>query len=393
MQLQIGTELSITGEAYFALTPSCIMAGGKLCAVFQSGSVRAWFVAYADFLMSWQPFYYLADMGISLGIDVGLKIGSITISIRVELSVQLQLWGPPLGGEAIVDLTVISFRIPFGNPIKIPDALTAEEFITAFLPPPKEKGGVPDVIAVRINNGLLKQCEKGKEKKVVRVVNAHELSMTAESLIPSTSFKGLAKKASPRSLGDKRALDSFGIRPMARKKLKSKLEVQLLKEVKGEFKDQGIPENLRVSFAENRVPDALWGQCEVEGKVALPGEPEANPIPATVGVRFSFDPIEPEHALFPIPLEKLKSEQLPTKTVKWDDLGEAHTIAARDQITFWNTIWDNPGVNVQRNAILDILGRQSPFALNKPDLAQLHQSERDYFQADPEFCTLGEALG
>ena len=142
------------------------------------------------------------------------------------------------------------------------------------------------------------------------------------------------------------------------------------------------------------MPDALWGQCEVDGEVALPGEPKANPIPARVGVRFSFDPIKPEHALFPIPLEKLKYDPLPTKTVEWRDLGEAPTIAAPGKITFWNTIWDNPDVNVQRNAILDILGRdcESPFALNKPDLAQLHRSERDYFQADPEFCTLGEAL-
>ena len=148
MQLQVGKELSITGEAYFALTPSCIMAGGKLCAIFQSGGIRAWFVAYADFLMSWQPFYYTAQMGIALGIDLALSIGSITISIQIELSVQLQLWGPPLGGEAIVDLTVISFRIPFGETIKIPEKLKREEFMIAFLPPPKKEGGVPDVIAV-----------------------------------------------------------------------------------------------------------------------------------------------------------------------------------------------------------------------------------------------------
>jgi hypothetical protein len=103
MQLQIGKELSITGEAYFALTTSCVMAGGKLSAVFKSGGIEAWFIAYADFLMSWQPFYYMAAIGITLGI--ALRLGAIRL--RLELSVELKLQGPPFGGEARVTLWII----------------------------------------------------------------------------------------------------------------------------------------------------------------------------------------------------------------------------------------------------------------------------------------------
>src|SRR5205807_166790 len=43
-------KLSIKGEAYFAITPSCIMAGGGLEASYKDGSLEASFSARADFL-------------------------------------------------------------------------------------------------------------------------------------------------------------------------------------------------------------------------------------------------------------------------------------------------------------------------------------------------------
>ena len=49
---QVVPELSITGGLYFALTSNAVMAGGKLSAVWTSGSVRAWFTYWADFLMT-----------------------------------------------------------------------------------------------------------------------------------------------------------------------------------------------------------------------------------------------------------------------------------------------------------------------------------------------------
>jgi len=157
MQLQIGTELSITGEAYFALTPSCMMAGGKLCAVFKSGGIEAWFIAYADFLMNWQPFYYQAAIGISLGI--ALRLGGI--ALRLELSVDLKLQGPPFGGEARVVLWAISFTIPFGAHAAPPPPLSAVEFVKKCLPAPKvpSQDKSPDVFSVRITAGLLREQE------------------------------------------------------------------------------------------------------------------------------------------------------------------------------------------------------------------------------------------
>jgi hypothetical protein len=51
---KLSDALSIMGEAYLALTPSCLMAGLKLAAVFETENLKAAFVAYADFLIAWR---------------------------------------------------------------------------------------------------------------------------------------------------------------------------------------------------------------------------------------------------------------------------------------------------------------------------------------------------
>ena len=216
MQLQIGAELSITGEAYFALTTSCVMAGGKLCAVFKSGGIEAWFIAYADFLMNWQPFYYQAAMGITLGI--ALRLG--TLALRLELSVDLKLQGPPFGGEARVMLWVISFTIPFGARAAAPPPLTASEFVKKCLPASKapSEDRSPDVFSVRITAGLLREQEIKGKNRTVRIVNAHRLSLTVQSVIPCTEFGGLAKELD--------AMAPCGIRPMGKTNLHSAFSVR-----------------------------------------------------------------------------------------------------------------------------------------------------------------------
>ena len=49
----VNRNLSFSGGLYFALTPSCIMAGGGIDARYANGNLSAWFYARADFLMYW----------------------------------------------------------------------------------------------------------------------------------------------------------------------------------------------------------------------------------------------------------------------------------------------------------------------------------------------------
>ena len=43
------------------------MAGARLEATYGPDCIHIWFTAYADFLISWDPFYYNIDIGISVG--------------------------------------------------------------------------------------------------------------------------------------------------------------------------------------------------------------------------------------------------------------------------------------------------------------------------------------
>ena len=327
---QVSSELTITAELYFALTPSCLMAGGKLSAVYQSGCIKASYIAYADFLLSWKPFYYQVDMGISIAVEANLRIPlgfcTIAISINVHLSVELHIWGPEFAGTIEVDLSVISFTIHFGPAKAPPPPLTAQQFVNTFLPPPQE------VVATQINSGLIRQ-ETLADKSVLRVVNAHALALTAQSLIPISTFDNQTNGLRPNyddtgqpvsydaqgrlvqpaptassETADPAAVnvDALGIRSMG----KTSLTLTFTVTINGVANDPNSPDNnLRIAAVKTGVPDALWGKSEVAGTAPLPTEPEANTLPAWAGIRISFDPKPPQGALPPMPIEKFAYER------------------------------------------------------------------------------------
>jgi hypothetical protein len=384
---QVSSQLRVTGELYFALTPSCLMAGGKISAVYETKCIKAWYIAYAHFLLNWKPFYYMIDMGIRIGVEVNLRIplGFVTIgiSIRTELGVGLHLWGPPFAGEIEVDLCVISFTVRFGPAKTPPKPLTANEFLKAFLPPAES-----EVIAVRITSGLIRQEEVGESRELLRVVNAHALTLTAQSLIPSTVFKELAEKAGNGTGASSKCL---GIRPMGKRNLNSTFTVRMSDVTRDR-------DNLRVSSIETGVPEALWGKSKEEGKTLLPSDPEAETIPATVGIRISFAPKHPQGALPAMAIEKFAYETF-KKPIPWeDDLSPAKTIGSgtrsQDGVPAPSVIETVVADHVtqKRNKILDVLAREAPFSLNTVDLTRFAKAQEHYFQADPEICHLGEAF-
>jgi len=146
---KVSDSFTIKGGMYFALTPSAVMAGGALSAVFQSGPVRAWFEVYADFLLSWKPFYYYIDAGITLGASIKIDILFIHATITIHVGVQLALWGPDFGGKARVDLSIFSFTIHFGSSQPKVQPIDWDDFKASFLPPEKAEEGDGNTPALR----------------------------------------------------------------------------------------------------------------------------------------------------------------------------------------------------------------------------------------------------
>lgn len=120
----------VTGDAYFALTPSMMMAGLRMSAVWDSGPVRAWLDAGVDFLISWAPFHYKADVFINVGCSVDMGL----FTVNAHIGADLYVWGPPFGGRCHVDLDVVSFTISFGADASTPPPVGWSTFKNKFLP-------------------------------------------------------------------------------------------------------------------------------------------------------------------------------------------------------------------------------------------------------------------
>ncbi|KAI1171807.1 hypothetical protein F4777DRAFT_593405 [Nemania sp. FL0916] len=129
----LGGGLSISGQAYFAITPKSCMAGGRLHAAFYAGPLSAWFDAFADFLINYKPFYFNMQAGLSVGVGFSIDIWFIHIRISVEIGAQLYLWGPPIAGRVHVDFWIVGFDINFGADASRNEAVSLQEFYDLVL--------------------------------------------------------------------------------------------------------------------------------------------------------------------------------------------------------------------------------------------------------------------
>ncbi|KAI1773210.1 hypothetical protein F4818DRAFT_120559 [Hypoxylon cercidicola] len=124
----LGGGLTVSGQAYFAITPKACMAGGHLHAVFSAGPLEAWFDTFADFLINYKPFSFNMQAGVSVGVKYSIDIWFVHIRISVEIGAQLYLWGPPIAGRVHIDLWIVSFDINFGFSSSVSDTVKLIEF-------------------------------------------------------------------------------------------------------------------------------------------------------------------------------------------------------------------------------------------------------------------------
>jgi hypothetical protein len=186
---QITGNLSFSGDIYFALTPSAVMAGGRLSAVYKSGGLRAWFTAQVDMFMQWKPFHYEFSASVSVGASYSCFLGTY----RTELGVSLSVRGPDFSGEAHIKWFIISFTISFGS-YTPPPPLTWSEFCATFLTQKDSKTAPlsfsykgtaiadPTSNAVINRNAVLnRNADNDSDRKIYRADN---FSITVTSQIP-----------------------------------------------------------------------------------------------------------------------------------------------------------------------------------------------------------------
>lgn len=200
---QIGS-LVITGQCYFALTPHMLMAGMRIDATWNCGSLSAWFNAGIDFLLGWRPFHYEADAYVHIGVSLTIDLLFTSVRITIHVGVDLNIWGPEFGGNASIDLDIVSFTISFGADPK-QDAVDWAGFTEAFLPKGKTQAAAPahmlaatkfaDAAPLDANTlwctgsvttGLVKDLKAADATSFFSwLVDANQFALQANTLIPA----------------------------------------------------------------------------------------------------------------------------------------------------------------------------------------------------------------
>jgi hypothetical protein len=202
MTYEVGA-LVIKGQAYFALTPHLLMAGIQIDATWSSGPVQAWFSAGMDFLLGWRPFHYEANAYIHIGVSVNIDQLFTSVTITIHVGVDLNIWGPPFGGKATIDLDIVSFTLTFGGD---PRTETVEwtGFKKSFLPAGAHAPAAPRAMAfaaaaraavddadgllctASVTDGLVKDI-KTKEPAAFFswIVDSNHFAIASSTLIPS----------------------------------------------------------------------------------------------------------------------------------------------------------------------------------------------------------------
>lgn len=278
-------RIFLRGEAYFALTPSAAMLGGRLDLEYRSGKLRAWAIAHVDMIIFWKPFYLEGSIGVSIGVSYRLDLLFIHTTLEVSLSVELEVWGPPTGGKIHVDWYIISFSIGFGANKNIDTAATMnwEKFQTmlpksgtATGPETRDNapvamatsednpdGNAPEVAMLSINAGAGGLLATEGERWLIR---PSIFSFTVQTVMP---VKSVTLNGTERAIGSE-----VGVRPMGIRQLDATMDITIGREGTpfGTWSAESLDRNL---------PRALWGPPIAREN--LPKKPD-DPLQCLVGL-------------------------------------------------------------------------------------------------------------
>lgn len=367
---KVDGNTTIQGGIYFALTPSALMAGGALEAVWQSGDLKAWFTAHADFLLSWKPFHYEASIGLSIGASYKLDLLFTSVTISVHIGVELNLWGPPFGGSIYVDLSVITFTVSIGNRNKpVPQPISWTDFKTSFLP----QGDAPHAqgLALRstvttdayclasVASGLIKDLTDHKSDPSAPdwIVSGEALEIVTMTALPSksASLTTAATRTVPLPVGQ----SGFGVGPVgvAIDNFSSSHAITVNRIVNGTADPHfDIETTAVVTLSTSNLPSATWGgKTIVNPSISQINSTPANISGLSVGYSIKANPAVPDHTPLPIDITILQQDNEGTVTFAWltPDIPQTDPFDQSQAMeTFQTTLLSSAA---KRTAILSVL--------------------------------------
>ncbi len=290
----VSAELNISGTAYFALTPACIMAGGTLAAAYNSSAVQARFTVHADFLLQWKPFHYDTYASVSVWARC-----NVLIPFSVEVGAMVHLWGPPLQGEAEVHLLGVSLSVRFGQAgDPEPAPRTWVDIEQGFLP---QQEGRAQVVRLRVAGGLIAEDQTAGWE-----IHPDGFALAADTTVPADRLE-LGVNGSTKSVD---TAGPIGIRPLNRR-AESSVLILTITYGEGPAAQKIDLTHWQVTARKGQVPAALWGAPEMGDR-----KPAAEMVPDRItGIQCAQpQPVKPTG---PAPLQIDGS-------IYWNDLHGGH---------------------------------------------------------------------
>lgn len=262
------------GMAYFAITPSCMMAGLVLglYTEFNYGIVEGnvTIKLTADFIIGWAPFYYEAEMSANIHVVARVLFFKLTLDIYAQLNIA----GPEFGGNAIFKVKGHEVQIDFGNQNKEEKLLTFDKFKNKYYP----ENDKDKILTYNITSGVIKKF-KDKSGQEQIVVNPKTFALEINSEIPITKI----------DLGDskKEYENTRDIYPVYNDALKLENSLYLkVNDAKKDFTSFESPTIIKKS-----LPKAIWNNTNsISEKDKLSNDNLLKDI--CTGVRLEFKKIE-----------------------------------------------------------------------------------------------------
>jgi hypothetical protein len=185
--VRIGSNISIVGESYFALTSEAVMAGTRMEISATLGPAWAHVVYGGDGIVFFDPFHFSIRVyaSIDAGVTIDVWIGEITIS--VHLSASIEVTGPPLHVVAHFEVGPVGLTLEFGQAHDPPREIPWDAFVRKYLE--EAAPGRARILAAATGDGAIPpsgssasggaQSPDGTPDRPFRVLAEFEMTVTS----------------------------------------------------------------------------------------------------------------------------------------------------------------------------------------------------------------------
>ncbi|PVH83680.1 hypothetical protein DL98DRAFT_528973 [Cadophora sp. DSE1049] len=282
----VGNGIHVIGGAYVAVTPKCAMAGGALHISIDVGPVSAYADIALDVFVNFKPFYFIAEMRLSVGIECEVDLLFVSFHVSMSLGADLVLWGPDqFGGVAHVHFWFFGFSIDFGSGLKDVPGVSLLEFYEMVKtagpdsePPPGDKTSNANPCQAlhkySIEEGLFPNQPKSEDEKTFPNTGANtewkvlagplQIRIDADFALKSASLVNTAKDLKdfnpitttpPQELNDFYAFPMHLISPVDTSHMN--ITIYFLG---GKEEDKELMTDFRAELVLKNAPRAVWGK-------------------------------------------------------------------------------------------------------------------------------------